>query len=209
MSPSPLPQFAVRLFIGLTMLTPALARADWTEVAPSDFRIMTPPAPGSAEDRRDFDIMLKVQQTRSQADCAIGQKQSWPKVKSFWGDGSVLSESEYARAEKRLEKAAKVAERVADYYKKKIQRPRPYAADTRIHPCVSNPPTGQMAFPSSHAAIATATGCLLAQIYPEKRERILKSAEYFSNLRFIIGVHHPSDVEAGKRIGLDVCKLAR
>ena len=33
-----------------------------------------------------------------------------------------------------------------------------------------------------------------------------KYGKYLGDIRFIVGVHHPSDVAAGQKLGQDICK---
>lgn len=197
---------AASLMIFLTVVIPMGTRADWADMTAQSIQI--PPPPRNSEvDRNDTETLLKAQQTRTAADCALGQRLAIPSVNAFWGDGRILSASEYQRAEKKIQMVARLAERISESYKKKMVRARPYEEDPRLRPCIASVLAGTKAYPSTHAAIATATGCVLARMFPEKKNQILPYADYISNLRFIIGVHHPSDVEAGKDIGRAICRL--
>ncbi len=103
-----------------------------------------------------------------------------------------------------MEKGTAFTERVSGYHKDKFARPRPYDTDRRVRPCVEKP-RGSKSYPSSHAAVAKAVSCLLAQVFPEKSTDLDTYGEFLGELRVIIGVHHPSDVKAGQMLGSEIC----
>jgi acid phosphatase (class A) len=86
-----------------------------------------------------------------------------------------------------------------DSIKETIRRPRPYLADPRIHPCL--PKESGWSFPSGHSAFYRAAAELLADLVPERRERLLAVGLTGGTSRTLCGVHYPSDVEAGQRLG--------
>jgi len=84
---------------------------------------------------------------------------------------------------------------IKDIYK----RPRPYVADANLHPCL--PKESGWSFPSGHSAYFRAAAELLADLLPERRERLLVVGHSGGTSRTMCGVHYPSDVEAGQRLG--------
>jgi acid phosphatase (class A) len=78
-------------------------------------------------------------------------------------------------------------------------RPRPYDEDPRITPAVRREPS--FAYPSGHAAWGMVVAGLLAELAPARREAILERGRQVGNDRVLGGVHHPSDVVAGQRLG--------
>ena len=186
------------LFVGV-------AYADWTQIPSSEFFLPNPPQPGSQAYRRDFEELRRWQQTRDEKACALGRAQQAPTVSAFFGPSSgLLTADEYQRAEPRLQEIFKFADRIAGYFKTKYHRKRPYDTDRGIVPCVAKP-GGQRAYPSSHAALAAVGACELAKLYPAKAKRIIDYGAYLGRLRVIVGVHHPSDVEAGQSLARQIC----
>jgi acid phosphatase (class A) len=70
--------------------------------------------------------------------------------------------------------------------KTRFARPRPSGA-SQTHG----------SYPSGHAAFASCTAILLAQMVPERRRAIFARASIFAESRIVAGVHYPTDVEAG------------
>ena len=84
---------------------------------------------------------------------------------------------------------------IKDIYK----RPRPYSADASIQPCL--PRESGWSFPSGHSTFYRAAAELLVDLLPERRERLLAVGLSGGSSRTLCGVHYPSDVEAGQRLG--------
>lgn len=83
--------------------------------------------------------------------------------------------------------------------KKHWDRPRPYATNPELHPCVDKP--GNASYPSGHSTFATVTAIVLADMVPEKQEQIFERGLIFARNRLIGGAHYPSDVLAGRISG--------
>jgi acid phosphatase (class A) len=84
--------------------------------------------------------------------------------------------------------------------KRQARRPRPYASHPELKPCL--PPETGYSFPSGHATWYAAAAELLAALVPERRERLLQVGSHGGASRVMCGVHYPSDVEAGRRLGV-------
>lgn len=83
--------------------------------------------------------------------------------------------------------------------KRAWSRPRPPLVDQRIDPCVPLPMSG--AYPSGHATQAFVLAGLLAEVFPEHREALRARAQIVACSRVIGGVHYPTDIFAGRRLG--------
>ncbi len=78
-------------------------------------------------------------------------------------------------------------------------RPRPYQADSTLHPvCPLN--AGPTSYPSGHSLTGYLLAFTLVQLVPEKREAIFARAEEYAHNRLICGVHYASDTEASRKI---------
>ena len=86
-----------------------------------------------------------------------------------------------------------------DNIKDRVQRPRPFVSHPEIHVCL--PPESGWSFPSGHSAFFRSAAVLLADLVPERRERLLAVGLLGGTSRNICGLHYPSDVEAGQRLG--------
>jgi acid phosphatase (class A) len=83
--------------------------------------------------------------------------------------------------------------------KSQIQRPRPYLSHADLRPCL--PPETGSSYPSGHANWYAAAARLLADLLPEQRQRLEAIGEHGGSNRVLCGVHYPSDVRAGQRLG--------
>jgi len=83
--------------------------------------------------------------------------------------------------------------------KHRFERVRPFAADGRISPGVPAP--HGFSYPSGHASWGALEAALLARLAPARREAILERGRQVGNDRALGGVHYPTDVEAGQRLG--------
>jgi acid phosphatase (class A) len=81
-----------------------------------------------------------------------------------------------------------------------FDRKRPYIEDERIHPAVEKEETP--AYPSGHATRAIVYSRILAQIAPEHKKELVARGLEIGWDRVVGGVHHPSDIYAGRTIGL-------
>jgi acid phosphatase (class A) len=79
------------------------------------------------------------------------------------------------------------------------RRPRPYQADSTLHPvCPLNPePTS---YPSGHSLSGYLLALTLIQIVPEKRQQIFDRLDEYVHSRLICGVHYASDIEASRKL---------
>ena len=98
-----------------------------------------------------------------------------------------------------LEPFLSIVDAAKENIKDIFKRPRPYEVDATIIPCL--PKESGWSFPSGHSAYYRATAELLADLLPERRERLLHVGLMGGTSRNLCAVHYPSDVEAGQRLG--------
>jgi len=84
--------------------------------------------------------------------------------------------------------------------KMKYGRPRPYEITNKIDSVTDTDDTPS--FPSGHAAEAYALAKVLGNKYPKKQKELDSMAEKIGMSRIQMGNHFPSDVKAGKKVGL-------
>lgn len=158
------------------------------------------PEKGSEAEARDFEIMLSLQETRTDEQCAEAAQQEQATLKNiFYKDNGPLTKREANRLTVILFKA--YAEAGVNIYLAKgaYKRPRPYLTRPDIVPCIDK--ENSYAYPSGHTTVARVFGRILSRIYPERAEAFMKRADEAAQHRILGGVHHPSDIEAGKKLG--------
>lgn len=92
---------------------------------------------------------------------------------------------------------------VGNQLKRVYERPRPYQADSTLHP-VCETKTTHDSYPSGHGLTGYLEAFTLAELAPEKRSEILARADEFAHSRLVCGVHYPSDIEASRRVAYAV-----
>lgn len=169
---------------------------------PGTIRKMLGPYPplGSAESLKDFDVLLEYQRTRTEAECEEASlEESANLISLFGGPKGPLTKKEAKRLQLRF--LTVYAEGGANIYlaKKIFKRPRPYLANTELKPCIDR--EGSYAYPSGHTALARLFARLLSRIYPERAGAFMERADEVATNRILGGVHHPTDIVSGKKLG--------
>jgi acid phosphatase (class A) len=172
-------------------------------------RLPAPPAKGSDAEKADFSQLLEWQVKRTDADRERVAAEARVSLQAFLGAPyGPLSEKELQGYSELFEKVRWTADLAADGEKRRWARPRPFAADSRLHPCVqadaSNP-----AYPSGHSTISAANAQVLALLWPSRSQEFFRRADQIGLDRVIAGVHHPSDIAAGKDCGTQVFEAIR
>lgn len=161
-------------------------------------RVGRPPAPGSVEEREDLAILRWLQRSRSAAEAS----RSWALLEwqlSAFDRAAGAQLQRYAPTiSAGLAPFLRLVTTANDAIKERLPRPRPYLSHPDLVPCL--PREGNLSFPSGHASWSRAAGLLLADLLPERRERLEVIGLRGGYDRVLCGVHYPSDVRAGQRL---------
>jgi len=164
----------------------------------------TPPAPGSREEASDLAILLWVQRHRTPEMVAA----TWLLLDRNLSTFSSAVGAELGTATPALKSGLEsfMAPVSAAYREIKQQRARvrPYLAHPELRPCL--PPEATGSFPSGHAVWFRTTAELLADLMPERRDRLERLGRQGGANRVYCGVHYPSDVEASQRLGAEAAR---
>jgi acid phosphatase (class A) len=183
------------LFINLTIVS-------CTHFSVSKTKDLLGPFPviGSVEEKKDIDELLFYQHSRSAKQCEQAAVESNTSLKNFFG-GSMgpLKEDEVTKVQKNLRLMTIKAGIQIFINKLKFNRARPYTIHPEIKPCLAK--EFSKSYPSGHAAMSRIYARVLSVIFPERASQFMKRADEIALNRVIGGVHHPSDIEAGKKLG--------
>lgn len=158
------------------------------------------PTAGSYEEKQDFIVLLDWQKSRTEKQCALAAGEERASfVDMFSRNNGPLTEREAKGVAAKIEKFRRAANRSVSVGKEYFRRLRPYDFSSEIRPCIRK--EGSFAYPSGHTAVARVTMRILETIYPERKASLLKRADEIAENRVIGGVHHPTDIEAGKKLG--------
>lgn len=90
--------------------------------------------------------------------------------------------------------------------KRWTRRPRPFAADVRIHAWVA--PLDEFSFPSGHTLHAVAFSIVAIAHYPALAWLLVPFTAAVAASRVVLGLHYPSDVFAAVAIGSVLAALS-
>lgn len=186
------------------LLLAVSAAASWRDVPASDFTMAPPPAAGSPESDKDYAELLKLQASRTPDECALAAAQAIPEFQPLFGDSGILTKAETDAVSPFIGAAAKIASAISGHFKKQFTRPRPYDADPRVKPCIPKP-GGTTSYPSYHATAGAFEACLLGRLFPKRADILAVHGRRVGDLRVLGGVHHPTDVAAGRLLGEQIC----
>jgi acid phosphatase (class A) len=160
-----------------------------------------PPAAGSPIARDDLQTVLAVQAARTPAEADAAKADA---DRSVFRLTDVLGSN---LAPATLPRTAAFFTRVAQWDKAAVktaksywQHPRPSVMSSDVHPLSVEKPD-DWSYPSGHATFGYTAAILLAHMLPEKRVAIFARADIYALHRVVMGVHYPSDVEAGRVAG--------
>ena len=157
-----------------------------------------PPSIRSDANRQEISALLQLQATRTPAQVAYAKADQKISVFRFADslDTAAFKEADLPVSARFFAKTLSTANRISESAKKTFARPRPFMADTAIHPALDKPTNAS--YPSGHSLSGILIAILLADIVPEKKAKIFARGWAFAQNRALGGVHYPSDLEAGR-----------
>lgn len=158
------------------------------------------PKIGSVEAKEEIEEMIYIQEHRSQEDCDAAELQASANLETlFGGKEGALSNAEISKVKKKLRMVTIKSGLKIYFAKREFKRPRPYITHSEIKPCIEL--ESSTSYPSGHSALARVYARLLAVIYPDRASVFEALGNQAALNRVIGGVHHPSDIIAGKKLG--------
>jgi acid phosphatase (class A) len=158
-----------------------------------------PPDKNSSEQQQEIDLVLRIQQTRTDAEVARGKSEAKFTVFAFADVlGPWFTEENCPESAKFFKQVASESKYFSDSAKGHWNRPRPPREDNRVKPMLDE---NDASYPSGHSTRATAMAEILAEIFPQQKEALMARARQIGWDRVIVGVHFPSDVYAGRVLG--------
>jgi acid phosphatase (class A) len=166
-------------------------QVDWKAVLPK------PPEANSDQAKQEIEQMLKLQAHRTADEAKRCQDEesftpfTFSQVLGSWFNPDDLPETAEFLSQV-TSQAAAVSATAKDYY----NRPRPYAVDARIDPCLGRPESPS--YPSGHSTDAMTLALVLSEMFPEHKDALIAQGKQIGDDRVLGGVHYPSDVDAGR-----------
>lgn len=165
-----------------------------------------PPAAESTQAKADAQAIESWQKKRTAADCARARREENLLLGSaFAAPDGMLSEAEVRAIDPLFRDLRSEAEPVILEGKAHWNRPRPFAAMKGVEPCTEKSAVkANYSYPSGHATMSRLFGRVLAAMRPAAESKILARADQVALDRVIAGVHFPSDIAAGKKLGDEI-----
>jgi len=157
-----------------------------------------PPMPESAAARDDLAVLNWLQRHRTPQMVATTWTTLGRDAALFSPALGVDMSKSTPRVGQGLEAFLALVDQACNRIKSIVRRPRPYWSHAHLKPCL--PPELGFSFPSGHSTWYQAAAELLADLLPERRERLLTIGSYGGANRVMCGVHYPSDVDAAQRL---------
>lgn len=186
------------IFILSFILTYSLAFAQLTPEQIKD-ALGNYPEANSLEQKKDVDELFHYQQNRTNEECKAAALEESANFESLFGvKTGLLNQAEFHAAYSRINQIHVNLSSSILAAKSLYKRQRPYQYISGLIPCINKVPG--YAYPSGHATMGYVYAHVLSIMYPERAELFLKRADEIGLHRVLGGVHHPSDIVAGKKL---------
>ena len=165
--------------------------------------IPPPPAPDSLATHAELDVVFQMETDRSPSEIEMGKSPPNSDIFEFarpvmgsWftAENLPLTSDFFARID--ANSAALLAKAKSAY----PERRRPFLVDPRISAPLLRPEGST--YPSGHALTTEYRRRLLISVFPEKSAALQTRSQDIGWSRVIAGVHYPSDITAGRLLGV-------
>src|SRR5215510_14692892 len=164
----------------------------------------SPPGSGTAEEVADLASVRAVFNGRTEAEKARAIKDSGLAFSLFLPPvGATFDLDKLPKTKGLLEKVKKEIGPVIDASKNHFKRLRPYQLDDHL---ILGAPEPSFSYPSGHSTRGTVYSLVIAELFPERKEPILEIGRDIGWDRVLIGKHFPTDVYAGRVLGLAIVR---
>jgi acid phosphatase (class A) len=176
--------------------------------------VPAPPLPGSDAQKRDEQILKRLQASRTPQQCARAESEAKINAEGFFLNGGTAGQgaAKGPLLPKEAEKLTPFLDKVQKdtiYFVKKLKkdysRKRPFLYIDGLTPCVTKEMSNS--FPSGHTMVSRVVALVLGDIFPTRKDAFMSRADEVAEDRVLGGVHHPSDIEAGKKAGDEIYAL--
>ena len=158
------------------------------------------PQAGTLQAQFELAIMVWLQRSRTVTDVARATGETHPSLGCFTdvlGAPKELAGRPMTAA--LLDHARRDLTPIVSALKEQYARPRPYVTNPVLVPAL--PLESSSSYPSTHSALGTVYAHLLTQFRSADRAAITERGRLIGDDRTMAGVHWPSDVAAGQRLG--------
>lgn len=157
------------------------------------------PAPYSAQQQEDEVQLRTYQASRSAEDCARAKEDISVTLESFIGSkGDLLTKQELDQYSSFFAQLQNDADYFVYQLKADFPRQRPFRYIEGLDPCVERVITGS--YPSQQAVQAKLLALVLSEYHPDKKTQFEERALEMAQSGVVTGMHHPTDIHAGRYV---------
>ena len=191
------------VFTALSFAEAPSASRTYLQPESVDWKMILPPpvAQDSAEERAELDMIVAVQKGALPEEIAAAKEQithtdvnTFSDILGSWFKGKELPKTEALFAEITSESKKMVTGPAKKYFK----RVRPADADKRVK---GSEKEDDFSYPSGHSTRGTMYAYVLANLFPELKDKLIARAQQIGFNRIIVGAHYESDIVAGRITG--------
>ena len=166
-----------------------------------------PPVAGSQEAAAELATVLRLQDSRSDAEVARANSEAKLTPAAFQAVfGTDFTAEHLPLLFSLLMDAAADSKAISDPAKADFNnQPRPQFVDPRVKPSIADETDGS--YPSGHASRGILWASILLELAPDKKDAILARGQEIGWDRVLAGVHFPSDIFAGRVLGLTLARV--
>ena len=189
------------LGLALSLALPAAALGSGGSTLDLVAVLPPPPASGSLAEQHELQTVLGVQANRTPTDEAAARADTEHSVFRFADVfGSGFDPAKLPHTAAFFVRLAKYDKATLKPVKNYWHRARPPVISAQVKP-LAQEKADDWGYPSGHATLGYSEAVLLSNMVPEKRAEIFARADLYGLHRVVMGVHYPSDVEAGRLAG--------
>ncbi len=157
-----------------------------------------PPFEKSEEHKAELALVLKAQQNATKEEKKRAESEFELNPDAFRSAiGPWFVSAELPATTSLLTRAMAESKPTYGSLKEYYQRPRPPMGNKNIKP-LDGKNFDDLSYPSGHSFRGTLWGLILADLIPDKAEAIIMRSQEIGWDRVIAGMHHPSDIYAGR-----------
>ncbi len=182
---------------------------EWLDEKAADAaRLLPPPSTEkSAETRAELDLILRLQEERTPEQVARIKSDGQLTVAGFSGVlGAWCMPQNLPRTQRLLQQLEREASPIGAKARADFGRRRPKFLDERIKPALEG--LDDPGYPSGNGMRGMLYAVVLAELAPEQKDAIFERGREIGWSRVIAGVHYPSDIMAGRVLGMTLARAA-
>ncbi len=188
-------------FLLFTFSSSAFATAYFDAKTISPTLLNAPNQKNSKEWNEDVNQIVKLQKNADKNEVAKADKEKnlTPEELTLAIDKNLTRES-YPKLYIMLDRVAETSNATSFGAKSFWLVKRPHSETNKIKALIEK--SYSPGYPSGHSCYAFAMARILAEIFPDKRNELMKRAEEISIHRVLVGLHYFQDAAAGKELAL-------